>query len=119
MAQKCDVLARSMAQNCDVLARRQQPLQVEDLKITKILTDYGKFRVEELKKGKAIPPELIRRMKMLVNQDLWSLVVTSKDARFDVTQYMYIWKDTHVPCLALLMYTCCIHIHAFKNNEYD
>ena len=70
MAQNCDVLARSMAQNCDVLARRQQPLQVEDLKITKILTDYGKFRFEELKKGKAIPPELIRRMKMLVNQDL-------------------------------------------------
>eukprot|EP00435_Cladocopium_sp_Y103_P026404 s22_g6.t1 len=70
MAQTCDVLARSTAQNCDVLARRQQPLQVEDLNITKLLTDYGRFRVEELKKGKDIPPELIRRMKMLAIEEI-------------------------------------------------
>jgi len=58
-----------MAQSCDVLSRRQQPLQVESPKIGQLLTEYGKFRVEELKKGKEIPPEMVRRMKLLVNQE--------------------------------------------------
>ena len=58
-----------MAESCDVLARRQQPLKVESPKIGQLLTEYGKFRVEELKKGKEIPPEMVRRMKLLVNQD--------------------------------------------------
>ncbi|CAE7687484.1 unnamed protein product [Symbiodinium sp. KB8] len=54
-----------MAESCDVLARRQQPLKVESPKIGQLLTEYGKFRVEELKKGKEIPPEMVRRMKLL------------------------------------------------------
>lgn len=66
------VLSQSMAQKCDVLARRQMPLHVEAPQVTKLLTDYGKSRVEELKNGKDITPELMRRMKMLVSQDWWA-----------------------------------------------
>ncbi|CAE7687162.1 unnamed protein product [Symbiodinium sp. CCMP2456] len=58
-----------MAQGCDVLSRRQKPLQVESAKIGEVLTEYGKFRVEELKKGKEIPPEMVRRMKLWLNQE--------------------------------------------------
>eukprot|EP00438_Fugacium_kawagutii_P004134 Skav211258 [mRNA] locus=scaffold3676:158327:161479:+ [translate_table: standard] len=54
-----------MARSCDVLARRQQPLEVEGPKITQFLTEHGKFRVAELKKGKDIPPELVDRMRRL------------------------------------------------------
>ena len=61
--------AMSMASGCDVLSARQKPLQVEDPGVVQLLTDYGKFRVEELKNGKNIPPALARRMKMLVNQE--------------------------------------------------
>ena len=48
------------------------PLHVEAPQVTKLLTDYGKSRVEELKNGKDITPELMRRMKMLVSQDWWA-----------------------------------------------
>ena len=53
----------------NLLACRQQPLNAENPQITLYLTEYGKSRVQELKDGQTIKPELVRRMKMLVNQE--------------------------------------------------
>ena len=61
----------------DVLAARQKPLQVEDPPVVWLLADYGKFRVQELKNGKEISPDLVRRTKKLVNQEMWLGWVTS------------------------------------------
>ena len=52
-----------------LLASRQEPLNVEDPNIPRLLVAFHKSHVEMLKPGFEIPPELVRRMKMLANQE--------------------------------------------------
>ena len=53
----------------DVLALRAQKTCVETTEVVKLLTEYGKSCVAKAAEGRRVSPELVRRMKMLVNQE--------------------------------------------------
>ena len=71
-------MAMSISEQQDVLAARAGPACVQADKIMELLTEYGKAQALELAKGRQINPELVRRMKMLVNQEYRILTTCHK-----------------------------------------
>lgn len=58
-----------MAQSSlDVVSSRQQPLSAENASV-QLLSDFLKHRLGQLQRGQHALPELVGRMKSLVNQE--------------------------------------------------